>query len=198
MNVSSIIDSRFSILLNEGDEICHLLRNKCFEFLTKLFDVFIASFGGVGLCSPSKTLVLGLCIIVHGWVKNYCPTEKEKLNLLYLHKFTLKTIAPHNYPLEATYLLNAIISVELVLFSDLFLPNHGGCCEASWVLYSTEVFEPNIPVNTLWSVISYGLSIYVTNSLIYSIFPPFSLINRGSWFNYIYRLLWWTNKIPKV
>ena len=34
MNVSSIIDSRFAVLVNEGDEICNLWRNKCFEFLT--------------------------------------------------------------------------------------------------------------------------------------------------------------------
>ena len=34
MNVSSLIDSRFSVLVKEGDEICHLWRNKCFEFLT--------------------------------------------------------------------------------------------------------------------------------------------------------------------
>ena len=33
MNVSSIIDSRFAVLVNEGDEICHLWRNKCFKFL---------------------------------------------------------------------------------------------------------------------------------------------------------------------
>ena len=34
MNVSSLIDSRFAILVNEGDDICHLWRNKCFDFLT--------------------------------------------------------------------------------------------------------------------------------------------------------------------
>ena len=34
MNVSSIIVSRFAVIVNEGDEICHLWRNKCLEFLT--------------------------------------------------------------------------------------------------------------------------------------------------------------------
>ena len=34
MNVSSLIDSIFSVLVNEGDEICHLWRNKISEFLT--------------------------------------------------------------------------------------------------------------------------------------------------------------------
>ena len=34
MNISSLIDSRFAVLVKEGDEICHLWRNNCFEFLT--------------------------------------------------------------------------------------------------------------------------------------------------------------------
>ena len=33
MNVSSCIDSRLFIVVKEGDEICHLLRNKSSEFL---------------------------------------------------------------------------------------------------------------------------------------------------------------------
>ena len=33
MNVSSCIDSIFSVLLKEGDEICHLLSNKSSKFL---------------------------------------------------------------------------------------------------------------------------------------------------------------------
>ena len=34
MNVSSLIVRRFAVLVNKGNEICHLWRNKCFEFLT--------------------------------------------------------------------------------------------------------------------------------------------------------------------
>ena len=34
MNVSSVIDSRLSVVVKEGDEICHLWRNKSSEFLT--------------------------------------------------------------------------------------------------------------------------------------------------------------------
>ena len=34
MNVSSLIDSRFSVVVKEGDEICHLWSNKSSEFLT--------------------------------------------------------------------------------------------------------------------------------------------------------------------
>ena len=34
MNGSSLIDSRFAVLVKDGDEICHLWRNKCFEFIT--------------------------------------------------------------------------------------------------------------------------------------------------------------------
>ena len=34
MNFSSVIDSRFAVIVKEGDEIYHLWRNKCFEFLT--------------------------------------------------------------------------------------------------------------------------------------------------------------------
>ena len=34
MNVSSHIDSIFSVVVKEGDEICHLWRNKISEFLT--------------------------------------------------------------------------------------------------------------------------------------------------------------------
>ena len=33
MNVSSLIDSRFAVLVKEGDEICHIWRSKCFGFL---------------------------------------------------------------------------------------------------------------------------------------------------------------------
>ena len=33
MNVSSLIYSRFSVVVREGDEICHLWRNKSSEFL---------------------------------------------------------------------------------------------------------------------------------------------------------------------
>ena len=34
MNVSSLIGSIFAVLVNEGDEIYHLWRNKFFEFIT--------------------------------------------------------------------------------------------------------------------------------------------------------------------
>ena len=34
MNVSSRIDSIFSVVVKEGDDICHLWRKKCSEFLT--------------------------------------------------------------------------------------------------------------------------------------------------------------------
>ena len=34
MNVSSLIVRRFAVLVNKGNEICHLWRNKCFDFLT--------------------------------------------------------------------------------------------------------------------------------------------------------------------
>ena len=34
MNVYSLIDSRSAFLVKEGDEICHIWRNKCFEFIT--------------------------------------------------------------------------------------------------------------------------------------------------------------------
>ena len=34
MNVYSFIDSIFSIVVKEGDEICHLWRNKSSEFIT--------------------------------------------------------------------------------------------------------------------------------------------------------------------
>ena len=34
MNISSRIDSRFSVVVKEGDEICYLWRNKSSEFLT--------------------------------------------------------------------------------------------------------------------------------------------------------------------
>ena len=34
MNVSSCIDRRFSVVIKNGDEICHLRRNKSSEFLT--------------------------------------------------------------------------------------------------------------------------------------------------------------------
>ena len=34
MNVSSIIDSIFAVLVKEGDDLCRLWRNKCYEFLT--------------------------------------------------------------------------------------------------------------------------------------------------------------------
>ena len=34
MNVSSRIDSRFSVVVKEGGEICHIWRNKSSEFLT--------------------------------------------------------------------------------------------------------------------------------------------------------------------
>ena len=34
MNVSSRIDSRFYVVIKEGDDICHLWRNKRSEFLT--------------------------------------------------------------------------------------------------------------------------------------------------------------------
>ena len=33
MNVSSCIDSRFSVLVKEVDEICHIWRNKISEFI---------------------------------------------------------------------------------------------------------------------------------------------------------------------
>ena len=43
-------------------------------------------------------------------------------------------------------------------------------------------------------VISDGLSIYDTNLLLFNIFTPPSLINRGSWFDSLSHVSWWTNK----
>ena len=34
MNVSSYIYSRFSVIVKEGDEICHIWRNKISDFIT--------------------------------------------------------------------------------------------------------------------------------------------------------------------
>ena len=35
MNLSSCIESRFSVVVKAGDEICHIWRNKRYKFLTR-------------------------------------------------------------------------------------------------------------------------------------------------------------------